>query len=308
LFLSTAPGGLLRGGEDFHEQVLLYGTDRDIAEAFSEVREDLGDPVNRLVRRAFSRGHSLQALRSLVRYLGEIRLQEAHQVLVSELDRRGGEDYLEEVIAALGRLGNPASLEPLRELYRREGLSARMKKAVITAWGRIGDSGIQDALIGVVRDLKEPVEVRAAAVLALGEAGDRKALPLLEEIAVNAYEPKLLRMYAVHSLGAVGGEGVLDVLGDLIHDGTHEVAEYAVRSISRIESSKTGSLLVEALKSDYDTVRYYGVIALGELQYAPAVDILQFKARYDSNTAVRREAERALLRIQDPEVHHGAYQ
>ncbi|MFW6181871.1 MAG: HEAT repeat domain-containing protein [Spirochaetota bacterium] len=307
-----AAGGTLRGGESFHEQVLLYGTDRDIAEAFSGQAEDLGDPVNRLVIEAFSRERGPHAYLGLVRYLGEVRLQDAHQVLVTELGRTTGDDYLEEVIGALGMLRNPASLGPLEELYRGEKLSSRVKKAVISAWGEIGDSRIQDTLEEIVRDLREPVEVRAAAVLALGSAGNEKALPRLEKIARNGYEPKLLRMYAVHSLGAVGGEGVLDVLGDLLRDGTHEVAEYAVRSIARIESGKTGELLIEALKSDFDTVRYYGARALGEMGHAPAVSILQFKARYDSNVTVRREAERALSRIQDDvqddEANHGVYQ
>lgn len=308
LFFFIVQAGTLPGAENYYQQVLAYGTDRDIAEAFSEAGEDLGDPVNRLVLEAFNREHSLQAYLSLVRYIGEVRLSEAHQALVSELGRRAGDDYLEAVVMALGRLGSPASIEPLQELYHRKNISPRIRKAVVTSWGAIGNPGVQDALIEIVRDLKEPVEVRAAAVLALGEVESGKALSLLEETATNTYERKLLRMYAVYSLGKVGGKDALDTLGALIHDETHEVAEYAVLSISDIESGKRGELLIEALRSDYDKVRFYAAKGLGDMGYAPALDILRFKASHDSSEAVRLEAERALSSIEDSEVNHGAHQ
>jgi HEAT repeat protein len=294
-----AVGGVVFGAETYYEKVLLFGTDQDIAAAFSDVRKDLGERVNQQVMRAFNQQHGQQARMSMVRYVGTIRLEEAHQTLISELSRKDGDDYLETVISALGRLGNPASLDPLQELYQQDQTSTRIKKAVVGAWGAIGDPLIQDTLLGIVQDRTESVEVRTAAVLALGNVGSEKALPLLEKIATNSYERKRLRMYAVYSLGKVGKETVLDILGKLMHDNTYEVAEYAVLGISEIKSSEAGKLLMKALKSNFDKVRYHGAKGLGDMRYAPATDILEFKAKYDTNSAVRQEAARALSAIQD---------
>jgi HEAT repeat protein len=109
-------------------------------------------------------------------------------------------------------------------------------------------------------------------------------------------------MYAVYSLGEIGGESVLDTLGELLTDDTHEVAEYAVQSIANIPSDRSGAFLVQALRSDYDLVRYHAVIGLAALDYDEATDILAFKAEYDSNELIRREARKALETLRNPEV------
>jgi hypothetical protein len=288
------------GNDDFYLQLLLYGTDRDIAEGFARVDEDteLGDRTQRLLLEALTEPHDLNVYLSLVRYIGSTRMEKANRSLIYELERKAaGDDYLEAVIHALAALKKSESVQPLRELYERPSTTSRIKRAVVTAWGEIGDRRIEEFLISIVQDLKEPVDVRAAAVLSLGKVNSRQSLDLLEEIAVNSYERTSLRMYAVYSLGMVGGESVLDVLAGLIHDPVHQVAEYAVVSISEIDSPKKGDLLIEALRSDFDKVRFYGARELGEMKYRPALEILTFKSQYDRSQAVQREARKAIAAI-----------
>jgi HEAT repeat protein len=292
----TIPAGIIFAhNEEYYKQVLQFGTDADIARAFTQVSEDLGDAINIKVLELFNEKHSLEVRKALVTYIASSKMDEAEEVLIRELEKGApDEDYREDCIVALGTLKKPASLPFLRSYYFNNKSTQRIKKAIINAWGEIGDISIEDALMGIATDTREDSEVRGRAIIALGKVKSIRSLDLLEKFAKNRYENKLLRMYAVYSLGEIGGESVLGVLGELLDDESHEVAEYAVQSISNVSSQEGGVYLMQALKSDYDKVRYYAVIGLRELRYRDAVKILAFKAEYDRNETVRREAQKAL--------------
>jgi len=293
------PGIIFAQNEEFYNQVLLFGTDADIAKAFTNMEVDLGADINKKVLMLFHEEHSLAVHTALVRYMAAIRMSEAEEVLIEELNNgTPDEDYREDLIHALGKLKKTSSLPFLRNYYFNNKSTIRIKKAIIDAWGEIGDVSIEDALVRIVTDVHEDSEVKGRAIIALGKVKSVSSLDLLERIARNRFENKYLRMYAVYSLGEVGGESVLGILGELLRDESHEVAEYAVKSISIIASEKSGIYLIGALRSDYDKVRYYAAIGLGELQYGDAADILAFKAEYDTNEIVRREAQKALEQIQ----------
>jgi hypothetical protein len=284
---------------EFYNQVILYGTDSDIAGAFTGVTENLGDDINEKILLLFREGHSIEVFSALVGYVAAVGFADAEETLIKELDRSpANEDYREEVIYALGKVGKNASLEALKSYYFNYKSTNRIKRAIIDAWGQIGDISIENVLIQILTDSRVDNELKTRAVLALGQVKSIRSLDLLEEIARNRYENKYLRMYAVHSLGEIGGESVLSVLGELLKDETPEVAEYAVKSISGIDSDKSGEYLVRALRSDFDRVRYFAVISLGEMKYVDAVEILTFKAEYDTNEKVRDEAKKALEMIQ----------
>lgn len=126
----------------------------------------------------------------------------------------------------------------------------------------------------------------------------KESINLLQKVLLNTYEAKILRMYAASSLSKIGGESSLDTLAKVIDDEIHEVAEYAVNGIAEIKSENGGDILIRALRSEYDKVRYYAIIGLTHIKYRKAVDILQFKAEYDSNELIRKEAKKALKVIQ----------
>jgi HEAT repeat protein len=286
---------------DYHREVMMYGTDSEIATAFAQVREDLGDDVNGLVMDAFDEQHDFRVYGSLVGYIGESGLLRAAPLLLRELERPlADEDYLEKVVGALGKLKSPDSVEPLMTLYRQQGLSTRLKKAVITAFGGMGVMRVENLLIEVVEDTGEDVSVRGAAILALGALRSAKSYEMLDTLALNGYERELLRMYSAQSLALVGGERALDTLGTLIGDESHRVAEYAVTAVMKVESRRAGPIFVQALRSDFDKVRYYAVRGLADMRYTEAREILKYKARHDVNGSVRKEAQEALRLLEEP--------
>jgi len=285
--------------ESYYLDLLKYGTDSDIEKAFSRVNKDLGEKVNRRLLDIFNEEHAEKVYLSIVSYIGMIGLKEANEVLLQELSRKGrNEDYRETVIRTIGVLKKSSSLLTLTETYNSTQTSLRMKKAIIDSFGEIGDRNVEEMLIGIADDEYEDVEVRAHAVLALGKIKSEKSILLLQNMLHNVYEEKILRMYAASSLSQIGGVSSLSALAKVINDDSHEVAEYAVNGIAQMERIEGAEFLIKALRSDYDKVRYYAVIGLGKLKYHDAVEALKFRAAYDVNDTVRKEAQKVLENMQ----------
>jgi len=281
--------------EDFYIKVLKYGTDSDITHTFSSVNENLGDRVNDLVLSVFSRKHSQKVYQALARYIGIAKIIKCKSLLINELNRTGlEEDYVEEIINSLGSFGDPEVIPDLLKILKNEQTSVRTKRAVINSFGDIGNKTVEDELINLLKTENENIDLRAQVILTLGKLKSKKSLPILKEILLNTYEQKILRMYSAISLSRIGKEDVLEILSSVIDDPYHEVAEYAVSAISEIGTKKCGPYLISALRSDYDKVRYLAASGLAGIKYENAVDILEFKANFDSSEHVRKEALKAL--------------
>jgi HEAT repeat protein len=294
---------IIAANEEFYRNLLNYGTDFDIDKAFSQVNENLGEEINKKILEIFQENHNDRVYTAVVRYIGRFEITEAQGILLRELQKENSnDDYREEVIRSIGELRQKTSLEPLSALYYEKGTSLRLKQSIIEAFGKIEDNRVEELLIKLVEDAYQDTDLRANAIIALGNIRGRNSLPALRELLMNVYESKVLRMYAASSIGLIGGVDELETLGNFINDESHEVAGYAVNSIAKIPSDRSGELLVQALRSDHDNVRYYAVLGLSELQYKKAEDILRFKAQHDSNMRIRKEAAKALEKILDSDV------
>lgn len=284
--------------DDYYLQLLRYGTDSDIEKAFNQVKTNLGERVNRKVLNIFKEEHAEKVYMSIVFYINFIGLNDAHDVLLQELEKRGrSEDYRETVIHTIGRLKNSSSLSTLLYLLGDTQTSIREKKAIIDSLGEIGEIGAEDILMRIAQDQYEEIDVRAHAILSLGKIQSGKSRPLLMDILHNPYEEKIMRMYAASSLSQIGGNDSLEALAKAINDESHEVAEYATSGIAQMKTEEGGKILLLALRSDYDKVRYYAAIGLGDIGFEEAVDSLKFRADHDTNDLVRREAKKSLEKI-----------
>ena len=303
------PYNIIASDSEYYIKILEYGTDSDITGAFKGVQEDKGIDVNQKVVAIFNELHSDKVYLSLIRYLSFINHDAAEGILKNELEKRKperkykGDDYYEEVIYAFGEIGEKrsigsSSIELLKNLYMGKDTSKRIRMAILDAWGRMGNLEVEDDLLAILQDDYEDTDVKARAIIALGEIESTRSIEPLKDILLNSYEKKILRMYAAYALSRVGRESVLDTLEEVIYDSSHEVAEYAVKGISDMESDKCGPILIKALRSDYDKVRYYAVVGLSKMHYPDALNILEFKAEYDVNDRVRMEAKKAVELLQ----------
>jgi HEAT repeat protein len=93
--------------------------------------------------------------------LGNIRAKEATPILVQQMFLRDTEPTVKQhILAALGKIGDPRSVQPLLDVVGQDS----------------------------------PTTIRGAAIYALGEIGDRKALPKLETLARNSGDDDVRRL------------------------------------------------------------------------------------------------------------------
>lgn len=307
------PHNIIASDTDYYTKILQYGTDSDITNAFYKVYEDLGREVNEAVFVTFDEPHSDKMRLSIIRYLsmvagssnseaegGNFIAERTSRILKREIVRSGvSVDYQEEVVTAAGQVKAMSCVEPMITLFQSKETPKRIKLAIVDAWGRIGDRKVEVILVGVLQDDYSDSDLKARAVRALGEMESEESIEIIAKIVNNTYEPKILRMYAVLALSKLGKESVLDTLEKLLYDSNNEVAEYAARGIADIGCERCGEILMKALRSDYDKVRYYAVIGLSRLRYTDSMEILKFKAEYDVNERVREEAKRAVASLTD---------
>ncbi len=304
IFLVLSITNILSGNEEnYYLDVLLFGTDSDIINAFSNCNKDLGKDVNNQILKIFQENHRLEVYNTLINYIRVVKLDAAKDLLIKELERKkANDDYLENVIYTIGALKVKKSFNKLINLAVDRNKSKRIRIAAIDAIGELSIKSAEDSLISIVKDKKEDTDIKGHAILSLGKIKSTKSKTLIEKILTNRYEKSLLRMYSAYAIKEIEGESSISILSKLINDKDPKVAEYAVNSIAQLKSKKAGDVLIEALRSDYDGVRYYAAKGLGEIKYKKAIKILEYKAKYDSNKRVREESERSLKKIREDET------
>jgi len=125
--------------------------------------------------------------------------------------------YHEKPIAidALGRLGNPAAVEPL--IHMLKNVISLSADTIAVALGQIKDTRAVDALLDAVQS--ETMRLRCAAIWALGELGDQKAVgPLIMQLEGFNFTERLL---AAGALAKIGDSQAAAKLADLFSHSDH---------------------------------------------------------------------------------------
>lgn len=151
-----------------------------------------------------------------VESLGKTKSRNAVEPLLSALFNDEDSAVREDVIRALGDIGDPQAVEFLFTAMQEPGL----RTLAVEALGRIGDRRAVPVLIEVVTGVHPPestrtvagcgdqwseeIMTRGAAVRALGAIGDEAAIPSL----VSALEPTFTRGEAAAALAKFGAKAV----------------------------------------------------------------------------------------------------
>ncbi|RKY00986.1 MAG: hypothetical protein DRP54_04480 [Spirochaetes bacterium] len=280
---------------DYYKKVIQYGTDREIINTFRKVYKDLGDEINKELIGLFKEKHKMEVYNVIMDYFGTAKIESAREIILDELKKwPDNEDYQDSILYAVTAIKIKEANQFLLDLFDKKDLSIRIKRSIIKALGEVGDHESGDFLLKIVNDIYKEKELRAEAILALGNLKSKKAESLIEKTLKNKYEPDILRMYSAIALAKIAGKEAIDTLSDYINDPSHEVAEYAISALIEIESPEIGEYLIKALRSDYDKVRYLAIKGIEKIKYADAIDILEFRADYDTNDKIRAEARRVL--------------
>lgn len=165
---------------------------------------------------------------------GEMGLADAVPELARQVSHPD-ERVRKAVAEALGKIGTPQAMEPLRQLMSDLSPAVRLK-AVANLKGR-GARGMPPVLAELLRT-EENTDVQHEALLALGRIGTPDALVQLREWAqpggkLLGRKPLAVRLVAVKAL-ALAGPAALDIMGALERDEAPEIRAAASAAIAAL--------------------------------------------------------------------------
>ncbi len=157
----------------------------------------------------------------------------------------------------LQNLPVPESYEPLIKNLKRCGDSAT-KQQIILALGQIGDQRALDTLLEYLDDKDEIVGHYAA--LAVGQIGGDNAVNKLLAI-MGGLEPGK-RSHAITALEVLGNQDAVPALIEALFSRDEEIREAAARALQYIPDERAFKPLAYCLKDNSSRIRIYSAYAL----------------------------------------------
>ena len=325
-----------------HEEIVNL-----VIDGFSELGEEIVDLLLDAIRSS-----SPSIRKNAAKALGEIKSRQAVLPLIDLLHDTEGR-VRRNAAEALGNIGDKRAVEPLVQSLRDNVEDVQQQVMVsLIRFGKLSTTSLLNALsyeknkftlrailltLGQIEDIKAVPAliahlsnsyfvVRRAAQRALINFGPRVKDALIPTLSFNRSNIRRLlkdaaqsdnpaiQLRAVKALGGLEDHRAVDLLKQLVEDGTPEIQDAAVQSLIQIGCAawgRCGALivlreiadesiaphLIESLSDDSDNVRLEAVRALAKVDGPNAIDPLIRAARKDSDPYIRSEAIRLLRRI-----------
>jgi HEAT repeat protein len=265
--------------------------------------------------------------------IGSIEGRKAIPRLLALLAQRGTPpDLREQVVWALGRLGDPSAVAPLLTHFKqtwdpatqralwdlREHLGPKLNDLVtaplaagernpppdevlLFAVERAGDLRVKSVVNQLVKLADERPPMRNRVIYNLGRMGDPAALPYLKGLLDTTAEARLLNnvLFALQRMG----QDVRPFLAKGLADRRAYIRFNAAFVAGDLRVTSLVPQLVAALQDPNDYVRSEVAVALGKVGSREAVEPLT-RASHEPNATVRRDALLALARMDEP-AHRG---
>ncbi len=250
------------------EKALLEDVNPDVRgyAAYSLINLKIAKPD--LWVKALKNEKDSEVLRKIVYGISELKIKEAGSELFNELTNR---------------INNPSE--------------TLLVSTIIRAIGEVDYRASATFLLNIISNITYPVEVRSASIIALGSFGNEGNIPLLENILSNPGEAKELRMYSAYAIGRTGSIKAFDILSPYIENEKEDlnIRLWAINGLSYIKSEKSMQKLIDFSKVDNVRLRLEAIKSLGKYEKNDKIiEILKYKAEYDPEFAVKKEAKKAL--------------
>ncbi|WP_428771742.1 HEAT repeat domain-containing protein [Treponema sp. HNW] len=188
----------------------------------------------------------------LMKYAQKLKIAEAAAFLRSIIESEN-EDFFESAVNALGEVGSAEDASFLAELFSGD-LSLIQKQSVVKALGKLRAEETWDALV---------------------------------EAAENEDENAFVRMYAAEAIGNIRPEDASAILLRLFDSTDPNLRRYVVKGFTHNTSDEARSVLYAALKDNHYKVRMEAVSAVKEQKLTEAAPSLLYRAKNDSESAVK---------------------
>lgn len=179
--------------------------------------------------------------------LGQIRTDEAEDILISTLNSEEDPEIVSELIMWLSMQGSDKALDAIVNLYR-ESSDPEIGEAALFAIGQHGGERGLALLKEIATDENADSEMRSQALFGLSQTGDEDVADIMIAILRDSDDPELQEM-ALFSLSQLGGEVSTDVFLELIRN---ENADDELRAQALHFASMNESVDVGFIREVYD--------------------------------------------------------
>lgn len=228
------------------------------------------------------------------------------------------------IVEILGKSGNPSLAAEIIPFLSDADRETRFWAAV--SLGRLGSDSdaVVAALTGALRDKHWPVRKSAAEALAglgkraaesliaklsdassnadivywslraLAEMGIPEAFPAFQRFASSATPD--IKKIIIKGFGKIGDAGSVESLMGFLGDPDREVRFHSVRALRGVKDPRVMPRLIESMRDEYENVRSFAAIALGNFKAPEAAEALK-KALSDPSHWVVKYAKESLSKI-----------
>jgi len=193
-----------------------------------------------------------------------------------------------QMAVTLGRLksSNEKVINALIESFKDRHWPVR--KASAEALAAIGEDAIK-RLIAVLDAERVNADVVYWSLRALSETRSEKAIATYKKYiqTVGADVKKII----IKGLGKIGNDECLDLLVSHLNDKDPEIRFHTVKSLRGCKNAKLASHLIEKMKDEYENVRSFAAIALGNFNSTEAIAALKCALNDQSHWVVKYAKE-----------------
>jgi HEAT repeat protein len=216
--------------------------------------------------------------------------------MLTELVKNGSEDERANACGLLGKVGGEEAEAVLLAILKSTAESEGVRTAAAEGLGDIGSAKAIDALLAALKD--DTIPEKLSVVDALSRIKDERVTDAF--IAMLNGKDDSAKRLAITALGRIGDDKSVQVLIATMKNAKlyYSMTDIAI-ALSEAKNEHVDDLLIEAIKSKDDNVRYGAADALGRRKTAKAVDALIPVLQKDKNAEVRVSAAWALGEIGD---------
>jgi len=227
-----------------------------------------------------------------VKGLAALKDRSAMPVLLP-LMSSGERAVLIETVRALGRIGDPAAVEPLLRIIRDAAADPHVRLEAVSAIGGFHQPEVGDVLLDVLSDPSPAV--RAAALRSLAASDPEGFVTVLSGLDPDPHWNVRAALATV--LGTLPRENGLPRLEAMMNDSDQRVIPFAIASLVKLKAPAAATVLLDRLKADDPVVRAAAAAGIGELKPANGAAALAEAYRFgqrDSTYAARAAALAAM--------------
>jgi len=174
-----------------------------ILEEDSALRGGVPDPASgRSLRRHFARSRSAEATNALAIALGMIRDQEAGEILLERMQTTGNAGTRAYTALALGMIGFPGAVGPIRELLTVSTNQPRIIENAAIGLALLGDQETGSRLFSILKKSANP-KVQASVASAMGWIKDPRPLIELTQLISDTRRNDTARAWTAVCIGRI---------------------------------------------------------------------------------------------------------